>query len=60
MEVNFSQADFVVLRSGLEAGERVVISDLPFAVEGMRLGAETDQAASANLVAQAGGTAPVQ
>lgn len=60
VEVDFAQADFVVLRSGLDPGERVVISDLPFAVEGMRLGAETDQAASANLVAQAGGVAPVQ
>ena len=60
VEVEFAQAGFVVLRSGLDPGERVVTSDLPFAVEGMRLAAETDQAASANLVVQAGGVAPVR
>ena len=60
VKVEFAQAGFVVLRSGLDPGERVVTSDLPFAVEGMRLAAETDQAASANLVVQAGGVAPVR
>ena len=54
VQVDFVQTNFVVLRSGLAPGERVVISDLPFAVEGMRLAAVADRAAEANLVAEAG------
>ncbi len=58
--VDFAQTNFVVLRSGLAAGERVVISDLPFAVEGMRLAAVVDQAAADDLAAEGTGAAPVQ
>ena len=58
VQVDFVQTNFVVLRSGLAPGERVVISDLPFAVEGMRLAAVADRAAEANLVAEAGGATP--
>ncbi len=60
VEVSFTQADFVVLRSGLQTGERVVISDLPFAAEGMLLRPEPDPVVSANLVAEATGVAPVR
>lgn len=60
VEVGFTQANFVVLRSGLEPGERVVVSDLPFAAEGMLLGPEPDPVASASVVAEATGVAPIR
>ena len=60
IEVDFVQADFVVVGSGLAAGERVVISDLPFAVEGMRLVPDEDDAALEALLSEALGTTPVQ
>lgn len=60
VEVDFVQTNFVVVRSGLEAGERVVVSDLPFAVDGMRLAPVEDEEALAALVAEAVGGAPVQ
>lgn len=60
VEVGFTQDSFVVLRSGLEPGEHVVVSDLPFAVKGMRLRPEPDPVASASLVAEATGVAPIQ
>ena len=60
VETDFMQTNFVVVASGLEAGERVVVSDLPFAVDGMRLAPEEDEEALAALVAEAIGTTPVQ
>ena len=60
VEVDFAQTNFVVVESGLEAGERVVVSDLPYAVEGMRLEAFEDEEALAALVAEAVGSTPVQ
>ena len=60
VEVEFAQTNFVVVASGLEAGERVVVSDLPYAVEGMRLEAFEDEEALAALVAEAVGSTPVQ
>ena len=60
VEADFLQADFVVVRSGLEAGERVVVSDLPFAVDGMRLDPVEDEEARAALVAEAAGRDPVR
>ena len=58
--VDFVQTDFAVVGSGLAAGERVVVSDLPFAVEGMRLAPVEDKAALEALVSQALGATPVQ
>ena len=60
VEVDFLQTNFVVVASGLEAGERVVITDLPFAVDGMRLAPVEDGEALAALVAEAVGNTPVQ
>ena len=60
VEVDFVQTNFVVIASGLEAGERVVVSDLPFAAEGMRLAPLDDEEAQASLVAEAVGDTPVQ
>lgn len=58
--VDFVQTNFVVIESGLEAGDRVVVSDLPFAVDGMRLEPVEDGEALAALVAEAVGSTPVQ
>ena len=60
VELDFLQTNFAVVAAGLEAGERVVVSDLPFAVEGMRLAPVEDEAALAALVAEAIGSTPVQ
>ena len=60
VETDFTQTNFVVVASGLEPGERVVVSDLPFAVDGMRLAPEEDEEALAALVAEAVGSTPVQ
>ena len=60
VEADFVQTNFVVVRSGLEAGERVVVSDLPFAADGMRLAPVEDEEALAALVAEAVGGVPVQ
>ena len=60
IETDFMQTNFVVVASGLEAGERIVVSDLPFAVDGMRLAPEEDEKALAALVAEAIGTTPVR
>ena len=60
IEVDFVQTNFAVIASGLAVGERVVLSDLPFAVEGMWLAPVEDEEASAALVAEAVGSTPVQ
>ena len=60
VEVDFVQTNFVVVASGLEAGERVVVTDLPFAADGMRLAPVEDQEALTALVAEAVGDTPVQ
>ena len=60
VEVDFIQTNFVVIASGLEAGERVVVSDLPFAADGMRLAPVDDEEARSSLVAEAVGDTPVR
>ena len=60
VEVDFIQTNFVVVAAGLEAGVRVVVSDLPFAADGMRLAPLDDDEALAALVAEAVGDTPVQ
>ena len=60
VEVDFVQTNFVVVASGVEAGEKVVVSDLPFAADGMRLAPVEDEEALAALVAEAVGDTPVQ
>ena len=51
----FSQGEISVIDQGLEAGERVVVSDLVPAVEGMLLRVELDQALNASLRASGDG-----
>ena len=60
VEVDFVQTNFVVVASGIEAGDTVVVSDLPFAADGMRLAPIEDEAALSALVSEAVGSTPVQ
>ncbi len=60
VEVGFAQTNFLVVREGLEAGERVIVSDLASAVEGMLLEPAADEAAAAELIAEALGNTPVR
>ena len=60
VEVGLAQTHLVTIDSGLEAGERVVISDLPFAAPGMRLAPVEDDRALADLIAKATGDDPVR
>ena len=54
------QGDFAVIDSGLAGGERLVVSDLIPAIEGMLLAPLLDEALSARLLAKARGEGPVR
>ncbi len=56
--IAFAQDDFVVVASGLAAGERVVVSDPVPAIDGMKLDVTRDETAEARLRRQASGQAP--
>jgi multidrug efflux pump subunit AcrA (membrane-fusion protein) len=49
------QSDFAIVDEGLAGGERVVVSDLIPAIEGMLLAPRADDGLAARLAAQAGG-----
>ena len=55
VKVAFFQANFAVIKRGLTAGERVVVSDPVPAIEGMLLDAVDDGEARARLIAAAEG-----
>ncbi len=55
VKLQLVQSDFVVVGEGLSPGERVVISDLIPAIEGMLLSPSEDAELAARLVLQAGG-----
>ena len=55
VEIGLIQPGFAVIKTGLQAGERVVISDLIPAIEGMALDPVLDQDALAQLLKQAAG-----
>jgi hypothetical protein len=57
VQVAFTQQDLAVIRSGLEGGETVVVSTLPYAVEGMLLDPVPDRKLSRRILAQARGGA---
>ena len=50
-----TQSDFVIVREGLEGGERVVVSDLVPAIEGMLLAPRLDEVLEKALAAQSSG-----
>ena len=54
VEVLFNQGGFSVIKSGITAGEKVVLSDLIPAVPGMLLRPQVDQEATRELAALAG------
>ncbi len=60
VEILFRQGDFVVLKSGLEPGERLVVTDLIPAVEGMKLIPAPDAEATARLKRDAAGEGSVR
>ncbi len=55
-----AQDDFVVVESGLAPGDRVVVTDLGPAIEGMLVQPAVDEALAARLLAEAGGAVPVR
>jgi hypothetical protein len=55
VEVLFGQGTLSVIGAGLAPGERVVVSDLVPAVEGMLLEPRVDEVLTAKLKAAAGG-----
>jgi RND family efflux transporter MFP subunit len=60
VEVGFFQTNFVTVSRGLEAGERVVVSDLSPAIEGMLLDPVLDEALADRLAAEASGAAAIK
>ena len=58
--VAFVQAGFAVIAEGLADGERVVISDIVPAIEGMRLAPVADEAVAAALTAAASGAETIR
>jgi len=55
LAIGMLQPEYAVIEEGLTAGERLVISDLFPAVEGMRLDGESDRSARQRLLAAATG-----
>jgi hypothetical protein len=55
VEIGFAQQDFVTITAGLSPGERVVLSDLVPAIDGMRLQPVEDDDAARRLELQATG-----
>jgi membrane fusion protein, multidrug efflux system len=60
VEIAFRQTNFAVVGTGLAAGERVVVSDLIPAVNGMLLAPEVDEDATDALIAEAEGQGSVR
>lgn len=56
VDVRYRYGDFAVVASGLEEGERVIVSDPVPAVAGMRLAAEPEPDTAQWLTAEVGGT----
>ncbi|SEK75309.1 efflux RND transporter periplasmic adaptor subunit [Halomonas daqiaonensis] len=57
VSVAFEQGNLAVIAGGLEAGERVVVDDLPAAIAGMALEPRRDEALEARIAEQALGEA---
>ncbi|MFQ6016668.1 MAG: efflux RND transporter periplasmic adaptor subunit [Kiloniellaceae bacterium] len=60
VELGAVQGDLAVVEHGLSGGERVVVSDLVPAIDGMLLAPRRDNALAARLLAQARGEASVR
>lgn len=55
VDLIYRHGGFAVVRDGVKAGERVVVSDPVPAIDGMKLGVHTDEAAASSLAAEARG-----
>ena len=55
VETAYLQGDIMVLASGLEAGDKVIVSDMPAPIEGMLLAPRPDKALQARVMAEASG-----
>ncbi len=60
VEVAFAQGDMALLKAGVQAGEKIVLSQLTPAVEGMLLAVENDETAVALLQKMANGKAALR
>ena len=59
-EVAFSQSNFAVLRNGVDPGERLVVTDLIPAIEGMLLRPTLDAEVAGRILEEAEGRRPVR
>lgn len=53
VELDMVQDDLAVIASGLSGGERVVVSDVPYAVDGMLLAPQVDEALERGVILRA-------
>jgi multidrug efflux pump subunit AcrA (membrane-fusion protein) len=60
IEIELVQTNFAIVKTGLKAGERVIVSDLMPAIDGMLLNPVPDEAAAELLAAEAMGTGAVR
>jgi hypothetical protein len=58
VEIQFSQGNYAVLKSGLQAGERLIVSDVLTPIESMLLEPQEDPKTKKALIAEATGKAP--
>ncbi|MCX4186990.1 efflux RND transporter periplasmic adaptor subunit [Methylophaga sp. OBS4] len=58
VEVAFEQGDLAVIAVGLAPGERVVVNDLPSAIQGMTLAVHHDEVLERRIAAAASGERP--
>jgi len=54
LEIELVQPDYVVVRSGLKASEKLLISDIVPAIEGMLVNPQEDSGSLRRLLEQAG------
>jgi multidrug efflux pump subunit AcrA (membrane-fusion protein) len=60
VKIYFEQSDFLCIKSGLQAGDRVVISDPTPAIEGMLVNPVQDDSLQTRIRSQAGGRTPIR
>lgn len=53
IEIDFQQRNLISVKSGIQANERIIISDLVPAINGMLLKPQTDQAALSKIIKEA-------
>ena len=56
VDIAFEQGDLAVIGEGLAPGERIVVDDLPLAIDGTLLAPQRDEALETRIAAAARGT----